>query len=319
MSTTSTASPLLVRRIPPIGRALIAFWGVILLGFCTSIARLAWLGPPETKTLPAVPVIASKKATPVLAAETKPASRDAKPTLARPVTQGPRLAIVLNGFGYSAELAEQALASLPPQVGFAVSPYVANLPDLMQRAYADGHEIYLTLPMQGAGPDQGDAGPHALGYGHNASADMLSLEWSLSRVPNAIGVLASDPSANIQIVQSSPAFVSTPDFRPIANALAKREFLILADPSETKRQVRGMNLTDVLGLDDSASTIDDELAALSEQAHGDTPVVVVSDTITPVGLSRLAAWLSHLGEQGVALVAPSALVDNGEPATTATP
>lgn len=283
--------------LPRAGRALLGFWAVVLLGVAGGVGTLAYLGPPPK------PVVRPSIA---VATATRPStSRPAAPlALPRPI-KGPHLAIVVSGLGYSAELTEIALKTLPSQVGFLVSPYIADLPELIERAHHAGHEVFLDLPVQGPAPDVTSIGPHGLGYGNGPAEDMAALQWNLERAPGVVGVSVADPAP--PAVASAPGFASTPDFMPIARAIAAHGLMVLLNGEQKSGLSRDLRADTQLEMDADAETIDHDLSALADRAaHGEF-VLTMTDTMTPVGLTRLAAWLSSLPERGIILAAPSAM------------
>lgn len=73
----------------------------------------------------------------------------------------PLLSIVIADYGLSSTLSDESLKTLPPNVSFALTPYAEDALGWANKARADGHEIWLTLPMQTATASD-ESGPGAL-------------------------------------------------------------------------------------------------------------------------------------------------------------
>lgn len=78
-----------------------------------------------------------------------------------PLYGRPLIAVVIADFGISEKAASEAIGLFPPAVTFALSPYARNTAKWSSALRADGHEFWLTLPMQTASSAI-DAGPNAI-------------------------------------------------------------------------------------------------------------------------------------------------------------
>lgn len=293
-------------RLPVAGKALLVFWAVIGLSVSGTAGVLAWLGPlPKAPPTRHVAVPAPVKPAVALSTPHSPVA-PLHPAAPLPPITGPHLALLLGGFGYSERLTAAALARLPPQVAFLVSPYLPGLPALIAQARRDGHELYLNLPVQGPAPDERSAGPHALGYGNTADQDMTALDWSLGRAPGVIGISVADPLPHEGV--AAPGFAATPDFPPVARAIDRKGLMVLVNGPERSGLPRDLRASDALNLDTDAASLDATLAALSRRALNGEYVLAVTNTVTPIGLERLAAWCDGLKSAGVTLVAPSRML-----------
>ncbi len=72
------------------------------------------------------------------------------------------ISIVISGLGLSAPISEKAVTSLPADITFALSPYALDPDFWREQARADGHEIWLGLPMETRDPFLNDTGPLTL-------------------------------------------------------------------------------------------------------------------------------------------------------------
>ncbi|MFT8762711.1 MAG: divergent polysaccharide deacetylase family protein [Gluconobacter potus] len=270
--------------------------------------------PTATTTIPAKAIppspagsstaVTQQALPPVVSSAASPAPQASAPL----PTDKTAIAIVLQGFGYSDALTYDVLSRIPAPVAVGISPYVSNISDIIARAHASHREVYVTLPMQSAHPEQVDEGPHALGYGNSAADDQRELEWCLSRAAGAEGL--TDASENGDD-QPGGGYATSPDFSPIASAISSRGLLYLAGSAQDGRRTRGMTATAWIDGDTDAATLDSRLAALLPQDGKPAKILLMVGPITPVMIDRLANWLKGPAAQNFVVVPPSAFADSG--------
>ena len=226
-------------------------------------------------------------------------------------TQGPQVAILLEGLGVSEATSQDAVDTLPAAISLGISPYGPALdrptPDpLLQRARQVGHETWLCLPMQPASPLD-EEGKQALDPSGDPGENRRRLEWALSRlqgyvgVTNALGGLRGDRYA------SSLAFTT------VTAALAARGLLYLDAGTSSRDAAAAMpagparraDLT--LDNDPDAPDIEARLARLEQIALAQGSALGVAGPLRPVLIERLRAWSRDLQSRGVTLVPVSAL------------
>ncbi|MBS1068737.1 divergent polysaccharide deacetylase family protein [Gluconobacter cerinus] len=335
-------------RLPVIGRLLIVFWGVVLVGGTAAALMLRHQTPadvppqktkmalaipshPPAKTAsgektspPATPVNQSSKA--ALNAHSsvspaQPASAIKMPEMPPPIAQTTHtdlatitasgksvVAIVLEGFGYSDAMTYDVLSRIPEPVAVGVSPYLGNLTDVLSRAHAAHRETYVTLPMQSANPEQVDEGPHALGYGNSEAEDRQELDWCLSQAKGATGLTDASEAGDSQ---PADGYATTPAFQSLADTISSRGFLYISRFSQEDRHIRGMTASTWINGDTDAKTLDAKFAALVPEGAKPTHVLLMMGPLTPVAIDRLEAWLKSPAAERFILVPPSALADNG--------
>lgn len=125
----------------------------------------------------------------------------------------PVISIAIMDMGLSAKATESAIQSLPGEVTLIVSPYAAS-PDMwVNEARTDGHEVWLSLPMESSSYPKSDPGPHTLLVGSAERENIQKLEWTMSRAVGYAGLVAS----------YKPEFMaSSNDARPILGEIYKR-------------------------------------------------------------------------------------------------
>jgi polysaccharide deacetylase 2 family uncharacterized protein YibQ len=105
-------------------------------------------------------------------------------TALRPVER-PLIAIVIDDLG--ADLAGTGKAMrLPKQVALAFLPYAEMTPAFAAKARDEGRTVLVHMPMQAERDPH--PGPMALGVGMTPDEILRRLNWSLERVPGAVGI-----------------------------------------------------------------------------------------------------------------------------------
>jgi hypothetical protein len=151
---------------------LIAWIAIIGL---SAVTGLGWLHIAEPKRT-TVPMLAP----PTTVAAPAPAARTPLPG---------KVAIVLSGLGLRDDITRRAVDETPAALALAFSPYADGLADWAERARARGHEVLMELPVRDS-PDA-DEGPRALAAGLSVADNRARLQWALSRVRAADGLLGA--------------------------------------------------------------------------------------------------------------------------------
>jgi polysaccharide deacetylase 2 family uncharacterized protein YibQ len=97
----------------------------------------------------------------------------------------PLVAICIDDLGEDIAATELALR-LPRAVALSFLPYAATTPGFAARAREEGHTVLAHVPMQPLGSS--NPGPMALEVGMTPDEILRRLNWSLERVPGAVGV-----------------------------------------------------------------------------------------------------------------------------------
>jgi uncharacterized protein len=221
-----------------------------------------------------------------------------------PADPRPRVAIIFAGAGMSASETRQAIDTLPGAVTLAFSPYGSDLAPLLQDAREHGHEYLVSIPMEPQGYPLNDPGPRALLTGADPATNEHNLEWSLLRVPGAVGATGAldgmrgerlaatqDPYAMVQVTLSSRGMLYV-DPRP---------------GSSRPAHVAGRSVDMVVDDPPNRQDIDDHLAALEKLAREKGSALGLAGPLRPVTVDQITAWASGLEARGVVLVPASAL------------
>lgn len=98
------------------------------------------------------------------------------------------LSVFILDYGLSETISKSALKALPSSVSFLLSPYAQKPHDWQTEARADGHEIWLELPVQRSAFPYDDPGPKGLLADVSLPYNQDRLGWLLSRTSGYAGV-----------------------------------------------------------------------------------------------------------------------------------
>lgn len=118
-------------------------------------------------------------------------------------TSHPAIAIALTGAGLSENLTEKALALLPDEISFVLSPYSSDLDEIRRMIREAGHEVWLHIPTQKAQYPYNDPGPNAILSSVSFSKNNSSLLWAVSQTSGYAGI-AVDTDENVFRNYSEP-------------------------------------------------------------------------------------------------------------------
>lgn len=102
----------------------------------------------------------------------------------------PIISLIMADYGISSQVSDRALQILPNNVTVLLSPYSHQAGEYMAKARADGHEVWLELPLETKEYPNSDPGPQAILSRMSQRYNMDQLEWTLSRAAGYTGVVA---------------------------------------------------------------------------------------------------------------------------------
>jgi uncharacterized protein len=224
----------------------------------------------------------------------------------------PRIAILVGGMGISQSATAEALSKLPNTVSLAFAPYGNEIDRSAARARANGHEVFLQVPMEPFDYPDSDPGPHTLLTGPRAAENADKLHWVMGRFSGYIGIV-NFMGGRLTADEAS--------LRPILDEITKRGLMLVDDGSSARSLMnaggRGRNAAlkaeMIIDASPRADAIDKELDRLEKLAR-EQGSVLASASVLPVTVERLARWSRTLESRGIALVPVSALLR--QPATT---
>lgn len=218
----------------------------------------------------------------------------------------PRLAIVIEGLGLSDTVTTAAIDLLPGEVTLSFVPYARDLPALVARARAAGHEVLIELPMEPYDYPQNDPGPSTLLTGATPAENITRLEWLLARAPGYVGAMN---------YLGAKFTASADSLQPILQALNARGLMFFDShafgTSTTRDVARTVGIpfaSSDLAIDGRRlrADIDGQLGKLAQAAQQAGHAIGVGGAY-PVTIERVAVWAAGPGGKTVALAPLSAL------------
>lgn len=212
------------------------------------------------------------------------------------------VAVVVAGLGRSAIVTREVIRRLPADVTLAFEP-AADVADWGRQARSAGHEIMLSLPVQGSAFPFVDRGPEALAGEGGPAETRAGLHHLLAQLSGYVGVLA-----NVGAEEADGDGVASP-----ALELAGREFalrgLLLASPfldKATTGEAPQLSVDLAIGPDADAGAVRSRLAELEATAVAKGHALAVVEP-TPAAAGALAAWAATLSDKRVVLAPVSAV------------
>jgi len=261
--------------------------------------------PPPTERASAAPALVRPKPPPPQLA----AAVVMSPVLPRrqapaPPTGAPALAIVIDDVGPAVAQSRRAIR-LPRPVTLAFLPYAEDIAGMAAAARANGHEVFLHLPMEPEGSE--NPGPNAILVALDAGETSRRLAYAFDRVPQAVGVnnhmgsrATSDPASMLRVLQEVKrrglAFVDSRT-SPLSVGAA------LADRLEIPNAPRDVFLDN----DPSTASILRQLGEAERTARRRGRALAIGHPY-PTTLAALEQWLPQAERRGVRIVRATELI-----------
>lgn len=200
----------------------------------------------------------------------------------------------------------QAALTLPPEVGFSVTPYGDNSARWVEWARNDGHEVWLEMPSQTTGFPRSDPGPYGIFKGIEAPDIVSNMHKAMVRFSGYVGfalpleqAILSEASVAVTLLEELSkrglllaVATSTVDAKHIPHIAPHRGEIIFADsvvdstPSEAFIRAR------LAKIEANSNTMPRQFIAVSD---------------TPLSLDIIREWAGTLKAKNIVLVPPSAL------------
>jgi len=227
----------------------------------------------------------------------------------RSFTPQPRkqpVSLIVGGLGVNRSLTQEAIQSLPADVTLSFAAHSVGLQDWVNTARADGHEVFIEIPMESANFNPAEPGAdRALRISLPPAENGRRLDWMLSRAQGYAGVInfngdsfltRADIAAPFmdRLSQTGLGFLTDGAFEtPSLSALAKS----VRQPFKT-----GHGLIDP---DPIPRVISARLSGLSDAAKSGTHPVGVG-FVYPETLREVQNWIANLEAQNLQLAPASA-------------
>ncbi len=241
-----------------------------------------------------------------------PDGRQAWQVYARPFAQDrkrPRIAIVVQGVGFSDAATTAAVQKLPGAITLSFEPYAPDVQRAINAARAAGHEVFLQLPMEPLDYPASDPGPHTLLTSLRPDQNIDRLTWLLSRFTGYAGV----------ITFMGDKFTASADSLTPVLQEARDRGLMLLDAKSSRNSVAAQVAADLnmpravnnrfIDTEASRVSIDARLLELERIAQQTGTAVGIGTRPYPVTIERVAAWAATLDAKGIDLVPVSAIAN----------
>jgi polysaccharide deacetylase 2 family uncharacterized protein YibQ len=220
---------------------------------------------------------------------------------------GPRIAVVVGGFGLTAEGAESAITKLPGAITLAFAPTGAAVEQQAAQARAAGHETVLQARLDDFSHSTSDLETHAPGTSAPDAENLDSLRWQMGRFTGYVAVVSDSGGKFMADRQNMPILLKE---------IADRGLGYLDDgapPGSVGQEPTAMlpmaSARADLAIDANAApdALDASLARLVGLARQRGSAIGVV-TGAPADIARLERWANGLDAKGVTLVPLSALM-----------
>lgn len=219
-----------------------------------------------------------------------------------------RIALMVTDLGLKSRITQNAVAELPSDIGLAFSPYARDLNSWGERARRDGHEVFLSIPMEPVNYPQNDPGSLTLLTSHSQRESTNILKSSLGRMTGYVGVLNH---------MGSRFTAASDSLRPILDEVNRRGLMFV--DSRTTPYSRAATMAKAIGLPTainngyidkelSPDLIDEELKKLELRAKTQGAAMGMARPY-PISISAIKVWVATLEERGFVLVPVTSIAD----------
>lgn len=216
----------------------------------------------------------------------------------------PQVSVIVGGLGLNAQLTEQAIDKLPPEISLSFAPYAKDLEFWTEKARKAGHEVIIELPMESYGGDAEALGTAGLLTSRTPAENLQRLDWLMSRFG---GYFAATNYLGAKLAADEEAFA------PILARLREAGVAYIDDTGaaltlgpKVGAHVAAVDRVIPAALDDSARRrIRRELKSLTTLARREGSAMAKTYAYT-VAIDEIAAWANDLADSEVALAPASA-------------
>ncbi|MEO1027888.1 MAG: divergent polysaccharide deacetylase family protein [Pseudomonadota bacterium] len=215
----------------------------------------------------------------------------------------PTVSIIVGGLGINSGTTNAAIRDLPPEVTLSFVASAPNLPGLVRRARAAGHEVLIELPMEGFEPDGGKSPPNLL-RAEALDANAARLTKLLSSTTGYFGVTN---------YKGNKFGIDLASVNPVIETLAKRGVAFIEDGSITDGQFEfaarsfGASYARsdlVIDADTDANAIEAKLFELETEARR-SGAAMGTGFAFPLTVDTVKIWAASLEEKGLVLAPAS--------------
>ena len=225
----------------------------------------------------------------------------------------PQIAILIGGLGIGQNTTAETIAKLPGAVSLAFTPYGGDLERVVSRARAEGHEVFLQIPMEPLDFPENDPGPQTLLTTLSAERNTERLHWAMSRFQGYAGIV-NYMGAKFTAAEGALA--------PILRETARRGLMVVDDGTSARSLVPQLagTLQQPMARADlqidrvpTPAELDAQLARLEARARERGFAFGIGSAL-PVTIDRVTQWARALESRGLMLVPVTSAVARRAPA-----
>ncbi|SFZ85352.1 hypothetical protein SAMN02983003_2525 [Devosia enhydra] len=219
----------------------------------------------------------------------------------------PRVALLVTGLGLNERGTLDAISALPDEVSLGFAPYGRTLPTTVAAARAEGHELFLEVPMEPFDYPNNDPGPDTLLTGQTPRQSIDKLYTVMASFGGYAGIVNN---------MGARFTASAADLGPIMEEVATRGLGYIDDGASNRTvapQLAGTNgvpfvrASRTVDSDPSRAAIAAALSALEADAQAGGAALGVFSAL-PVSIAAVSEWAAGLSARGFELVPASALM-----------
>ena len=217
------------------------------------------------------------------------------------------VSVVVTDFGLSESLSQTTIEKLPPDVSLALSPYADNAADWAAMARQNGHEIWISLPMQTKETGD-DLGPNAVMLKSGLQQKLDSVMRVLGSAVGYAGIISQKNHAfDRSDIDIEPVLKQIYD-RGLAFAESNPDGYAFGEAQAAKIDAPYVRNDFWLGDDLRGDTLDRTMQAAELMAMKQGHAVIFVHPY-PVVLDKLEAWMAGGEARGLQFAPLSALAE----------
>jgi polysaccharide deacetylase 2 family uncharacterized protein YibQ len=244
----------------------------------------------------------------VSAAGQTPFSAYSRPSVSAAAAAGkPRIAIIVTGLGINLSGTLDTIAALPDTTTLAFAPYGKSLERTVGAARAEGHEIFLEVPLEPFDYPENDPGPDTLLTGQAPRDNMDKLYRVMGKFGGYAGLINN---------MGARFTASGADFGPMMEELGARGLGYIDDGSSNRslapqlaqaNRVPFARADGMIDANPARAPILEALAQLEAKAQRNGQAIGLIAAL-PVSVQTVAEWAREAESRGFLLVPASALM-----------
>ncbi|MGV3650976.1 MAG: divergent polysaccharide deacetylase family protein [Devosia sp.] len=219
----------------------------------------------------------------------------------------PRVALLVTGLGLNERGTLDAISALPDEVSLGFAPYGRTLSTTVAAARAEGHELFLEVPMEPFDYPNNDPGPDTLLTGQTPRQSIDKLYTVMASFGGYAGIVNN---------MGARFTASAADLGPVMEEVGTRGLGYIDDGASNRTVAPQLASTNGVPFVRASRTVDSDpsraaivaaLSALEADAQAGGAALGVFSAL-PVSVAAVSEWAAGLSARGFELVPASALM-----------